>query len=56
MEAILIAAAEPSLNKKGGSFGRRRRYMQFRDEDLGSTQSEMIKVIYYYHLKEQDSE
>lgn len=46
MEAILIASAEPVLNKKGGSFGPRRRYVQARDEGLGLTESEMIREIY----------
>jgi hypothetical protein len=46
MEAVLIAAAEPVLNKQGGKFGKFRRYVQVRDEDLGPTESEMIQAIY----------
>jgi len=46
MEAVLIASAEPVLNKQGGKFGKRRRYLQVRDEDLGPTESEMIRDIY----------
>lgn len=43
---MLIAAAEPSLNKQSGKFGRGRRYLQARDERLGPTQEEMIQAIY----------
>lgn len=46
IEAVLIAAAEPSLNKQGGRFGKRRRYLQCRDERLGPTQEEMLRVVY----------
>ena len=46
IEAVLIAAAEPALNRQGGRFGKRRRYLQVRDERLGLTQSEMIQSIY----------
>jgi hypothetical protein len=53
MEAILVAAAEPVLNKQGGRFGRRHRYVQIWDERLGPTESEMIQEI-YDHLKGQE--
>ncbi len=46
IEAVLIAAAEPALNRQGGRFGKRRRYLQVRDDRLGPTQSEMIERIY----------
>lgn len=46
MEAVLVAAAEPVLNKQGGRFGRRRRYVQIRDERLGPSESEMIQAIH----------
>lgn len=51
MEAILIAAAEPTLNKQGGRFGPQRRYKQKRDKILGPTECEMIQKI-YGHLQE----
>lgn len=46
IEGVLIAAAEPSLNRQSGKFGRGRRYLQARDERLGPTQEEMIRAIY----------
>jgi hypothetical protein len=47
MEAVLIAAAEPSLNKQGGRFGRNvRRFIQVRDERLGPTDSEMLRDLW----------
>jgi len=52
MEAVLIASSEPVLNKQGGKFGKQRRYMQVRDEDLGPTESEMIRKIHDYVQKQ----
>lgn len=48
MEAILIHAAEPPLNRQGGKFGAKvTRVIQFRDEErLGLNRSELLK-----HLK-----
>ena len=48
MEAILIAASEPPLNRQGGSFGAEcDQYLQVRDEDvLGPDTDEMIHDIY----------
>ena len=49
VEAVLIAAAEPTLNKHGGRFGKKKgvlKYVQYRDERLGSTQDEMIKDLW----------
>ena len=45
IEAVLIAAAEPTLNKQGGRFGRDRRYLQKRDPRLGLTESEMLDEL-----------
>ncbi|HUT94131.1 MAG TPA: hypothetical protein VMY37_32020 [Thermoguttaceae bacterium] len=46
IEAVLIAAAEPTLNKQGGRFGRdARRYLQKRDPRLGRTESEMLDEL-----------
>ena len=53
MEAVLIAAAEPVLNKQGGKFGKWHRYVQVRDEHLGPTESEMIQEIYDYLQEEE---
>jgi len=46
IEAVLIATAEPALNRQGGRFGKRRRYLQVRDERLGPTEREMIQKLY----------
>ncbi len=46
IEAVMIAAAEPSLNKQGGRFGKGRKYLQVRDERLGPTHQEMIQYVY----------
>lgn len=52
MEAVLIAAAEPSLNRQGGRFGRDAvRYLQVRDARLGLAKSQMIRDI-WEHLKQ----
>jgi len=47
IEAVLIAAAEPNLNKQGGRFGREtKRYLQVRDERLGLTHKQMIEELW----------
>jgi hypothetical protein len=47
MEAILIAAAEPQLNRQGGRFGKSAtKYLQVRDDRLGKTQEQMIEEIW----------
>lgn len=46
-EAILIAAAEPQLNRQGGRFGKSAmKYLQVRDERLGRTQQQMIQEMW----------
>ena len=46
IEAILITAMEPVLNRQGGKFGRAREYLQFDDEhlpdDLQTTANEIL--------------
>jgi hypothetical protein len=45
-EAVLIAAAEPPLNLKGGSFGSgTRQYIQHRDPRLGMTEKAMLREL-----------
>ncbi len=52
IEAVLIAAAEPSLNKQGGRFGREAtRYLQVRDERLGLTQEQMVRALWKNSLE-----
>jgi len=47
IEAVLIAGAEPNLNKQGGRFGREtKRYLQVRDERLGLTHEQMIEELW----------
>lgn len=47
MEAVLIATAEPTLNRQGGRFGgSARRYLQVRDERLGLTDQQMIRQVW----------
>ncbi|EED33289.1 hypothetical protein NOR53_1009 [gamma proteobacterium NOR5-3] len=47
IEAVLLAASEPYLNKQGGRFGKRAtQFMQIRDERLGITDSEMLREIW----------
>ncbi len=47
VEAILIAVAEPKLNRQGGKFGNANAYEQVYDEDaLGLEESEMLREMY----------
>lgn len=49
MEAALIAAAEPTLNRQGGRFGKKKgtlKYLQYRDDRLGPTKDEMLQEIW----------
>lgn len=47
MEAILIATAEPQLNRQGGRFGKGvTRYLQYRDKKLGLTDQQLIREIW----------
>ena len=47
VEAILIHAIEPPMNRQSGRFGQNVvRYLQVRDERLGPTQDEMMKEIW----------
>lgn len=47
IEAVLIHAAEPSLNRQGGKWGRDvEHFYQVRDERLGPPVNEMIESIY----------
>lgn len=50
IEAVLIAATEPALNRQGGRFGKQKRalrYAQVRDSRLGPTQDEMLQAVYH---------
>jgi len=52
IEAVLIHAAEPPLNRQGGRFGDNvQRYLQYRDDRLGPDIEEMISAIYQRHAK-----
>ena len=48
IEAILIHASEPPLNRQGGRWGKTvHRFLQYRDENnLGKTEIEMLRKIY----------
>lgn len=47
MEAVLISAAEPALNRQGGRFGKQAiRYIQSREKRLGPTDQKMIKDLW----------
>jgi hypothetical protein len=47
IEAVLLAATEPVLNKQGGRFGRQaKKIHQYRDEKLGKTESDLIRDIW----------
>lgn len=47
IEAVLIASAEPNLNRQGGRFGKgSTRYLQVRDERLGPTEADMVREIW----------
>jgi len=46
LEAVLIAASEPPLNRHGGNFGRdTTRYLQVRDDRLGLTEKQMLRRL-----------
>ena len=48
--AVLIAAAEPPLNRQGGTFGRGvGRYLQVRDERLGLSEEQMLRRLCREH-------
>ncbi len=47
IEAILIHAAEPPLNRQGGRFGDDvARYVQWRDDRLGPADRELLEKVY----------
>lgn len=47
MEAILIAASEPQLNRQGGRFGKSAvRFIQIRDKRLGLTDQQMLREVW----------
>lgn len=47
MEAILIHAAEPPMNRQSGRFGDAvTRYLQVRDDRLGPTAEEMVREVW----------
>jgi hypothetical protein len=47
IEAILIHAAEPPLNRQGGKFGKKvQQFVQHRDDRLGPTAKEMMKNVH----------
>lgn len=47
IEAILIHAVEPALNRQGGRFGPQvERYLQHRDDRLVPTSEEMVRELY----------
>jgi len=47
IEAILIHAIEPPLNRQGGRFGESvTRFLQVRDERLGKSVEDMVKEVY----------
>jgi hypothetical protein len=52
IEAILIHAAEPKQNRQGGRFGEDVvQYLQRRDENLGPTGDEMVKLLWQAQQK-----
>ncbi|WP_428487111.1 GIY-YIG nuclease family protein [Rhodopila sp.] len=53
LEAILIYAAEPPLNRQGGPFGQDvDQYLQYRDRDaLGPTEQQILREL-WVHLNE----
>jgi hypothetical protein len=54
IEAILIVAGEPPLNRQGGKFGSKvEQYFQFRDPDaLGPPQEQMLRDLWKVRKKE----
>ena len=53
MEAILIHAAEPRMNRQGGRFGEAvQQYLQHRDERLGITDRERLQQIHEQLVKQ----
>lgn len=52
IEAILIHAAEPQLNRQGGRFGDNiQRYLQNRDDRLGPPEDEMLRQMHAEFFK-----
>jgi hypothetical protein len=45
LEALLLAAMEPPLNRQGGKWGSASRYSQERDPRLGLTQEAMLRKL-----------
>jgi hypothetical protein len=53
LEAVLISAAEPSLNRQGGKWGRTvGQYLQLRDERLGPDPESMVREVWFQTKKE----
>ncbi len=46
IEAVLIAATEPALNKQGGRFKGGVKYLQVRDKRLGLTDTEILHKLW----------
>ena len=49
IEAVLIAATEPALNRQGGRFGKKKgvlKYLQHRDPRLGPTNDQMLRDVW----------
>jgi hypothetical protein len=53
IEAILIHASEPPLNRQGGRWGKTvQKYLQYRDDDnLGKIEVELLKDIYSANMQ-----
>ena len=53
LEAILITAIEPGLNRQGGKWRKAKRYKQVRDPRLGEANEQMLKqLIRHQNLEE----
>lgn len=47
MEAILISVSEPPLNRQSGRWGERvHQFLQYRDDELGPSQQEMLESLW----------
>ncbi|MEM7312590.1 MAG: GIY-YIG nuclease family protein [Planctomycetota bacterium] len=49
IEAVMIAATEPTLNRQGGRFGKEKgiyKYLQCRDPRLGPTDDQMLRDVW----------
>jgi hypothetical protein len=53
LEAVLISATEPALNRQGGRWGQAVQYLQFEDPDMEPHHIDMIRALYDFVIPDE---